>query len=175
MEQFIILLVIGAIAVIKWMLEKSAELREKNRTQERIEQLERDNPPAPPILAPRPVAIPNPDIDIDAAARRLRKALGLPDEDDLPTFRRPVIHPDPLPVQEVEGAPMTDLEQRVVVSPPPLPLTRKPLPSRPAAKVPEVAGPAMRSRLDELLKSREGLRSAILAQEILGTPKGLVF
>lgn len=170
MEQLVILLVVGAIGLIKWVMEKSAEQRAQRETEERIGRLGESESVAHPIQAPRPVASPYPD----AAARRLRNALGLPDESDLPPRRLPVAVPQQtFRVEEIKVVPIGDLERRVVKqSPPVLPKRTPPQPS-PIKEEESMAVP--HSGLDELLRSRAGLRKAILVQEILGTPKGLVF
>ena len=88
MEQLVFLLIIGLIAGIKWLLEKSAEMREQQKTRDRLDRLDR-NQPAPPVVAPRPTA--SPVFDPEAAARKFREALGLPEESELPP-KRPVVH-----------------------------------------------------------------------------------
>ncbi len=173
MDQLVIIIVIAVIGLIKWLMEKSAEQRSKRATSERLDRVERN---APPTIAPRPVAFPLPDPD--AAARRLREALGLPEEHELPP---PVPHPrhEPRPapvfrveeIEEIQILPEVERHVRHVVEAPPLPPLK---PLRKSAAAVEAAPPA-RGGLEELLRSREGLRKAILAQEILGTPKGLVF
>lgn len=172
MEQLVIVIVIAVIGLVKWLMEKSAEQRAKRDTRERIERLERGEEQASPMMAPRPVAYPM--RDPEAAARKLREALGLPEEHELPRPRPLADIPTPASfhIEEVKVIPAADLEQRVVA--PPLPIPAKKLPSK-AATVSRDATYASRAALDDLLRSREGLRSAILAQEVLGTPKGLVF
>jgi hypothetical protein len=169
MEQFIFLLVIGAIAFIKWMLEKSAELREKKKTQERLDRLD-GGQALPPIVAPRPKAFPP---QLEEAERRLREALGLPVESELPPPRKPLPAPA-FRLEEIKAVPAADLEHRTFAPPPPPPIRRAPM-CKAAADKAEAVLPSARTGLDELLRSRDGLRKAILAQEILGTPKGLVF
>lgn len=173
LEQLVILVVLGVVAFVKWLLEKSAELRERDRTEKRLEQLEREQP-APPVLAPRPIARPLPDIE--AAERRLRDALGLPSEPEAPPVKKVQKAPPPVPefvpqTPVIRHAPLADLEQRTVTPA----LSRKRAAFRMPSAKPETPVPAARSGLQDLLGSREGLRKAILAQEVLGTPKGLVF
>jgi len=173
MEQLVILLVIGAAGLIKWALEKSAEQRSKRDTEERLGRLRDSEPVAGPIAAPRP-AFDYPDPD--QAARRLREALGLPAEADLPP-RRPMAAP-PTPstfqVHEVKVVPAIDLERRIVKEVlPSLPKKKSKRPAAPREAQPTAATAS--SSLNDLLRSRDGLRKAILVQEILGTPKGLVF
>lgn len=168
MEQLVIVLLIAVIGLVKWLMEKSAEIRAKRDAAERLDRAE---PPAPPVIAPRPIA--KPLRDSEAAARRLREALGLPEEHELPKPRPvPQEAPPSIPfsVEEIKLVPAGDLERRMVA--PPLPRARVAT-ARPVAKPRET--PPARHPLDDLLRSRDGLRRAILAQEILGTPKGLVF
>jgi hypothetical protein len=182
MEQLVIVLIIGAVSLIKWVMEKSAEARAERETADRIGDASPDVPkaapvrPAHPMQAPRPVA--HPVSDFETAARRLREALGLPEESELPR-----------PVERREESPPAPRKEPVILFERPLPDLRmappierafEPLPEPPIAPRPPAPGPAAEkipatSRLDELLRSRDGLRKAIVVSEILGTPKGLVF
>jgi hypothetical protein len=166
-HQVIFVLVAGAIALAKWLMEKSAEQRKKREMEDRADHLGGSEPVAHPMQAPRPVAPFGPDPDV--VARRLREALGLPAESELPARRVAPAPPPRFQVEEIKVIPAADLEQRVVAAPPPLPPPRVHAPS---ALVKPTASPF---GLEELLRSRDGLRKAILAQEILGPPKGLVF
>lgn len=164
--QLVFVLIIAAISLIKWLMEKSAGQRARRETTERLDEVERAGPVAPPIRAPRPIATPLPDAN--AAARRLREALGLPEETELPPpLSRRLDPPAPVPVTQ----PIVDLERRFVAKIEPPPRAFVPAVRTGAA----VVTTAPRTALDELLHSRDGLRKAILAHEILGTPKGLVF
>jgi hypothetical protein len=184
MEQLVIVLVIAAVSLVKWLMEKSAEQRSQRETAERVEELERQNPrqrpAAPPIRAPRPIA-PSPMSEMEDAARRLREALGLPAESDAPpraprpSKRAPT--PPPLQSKPVESfleraePAVADLERRVAAEPPPRP-ARKPAKRHKVEAAAETTTSA-RMQLDALLHSREGLRQVVLAREILGPPKGL--
>ena len=183
MEQLVIVIIIGAVTLIKWLMEKSAEARAEREMAERVGDPTPDEPkvapprPASPMQAPRPTAYPV--SDFETAARRLREALGLLEESELP---RPVerrTEPPPVPRKEpviLFERPLPDL--RIA---PPIERAFEPLPEpppyvapKPAARKP-IAEKGAASGLDELLRSRDGLRKAILMAEILGTPKGLVF
>jgi hypothetical protein len=182
MDQFVIVLIIAVIGLIKWAIEKSAEKRAQRETAERLDKIERSETPAPPLRAPRPMEQAAPDMD--AAARRLREALGLPVDEELlrPEPQRPPVLPPQPPPRHFQPPPRierkledlaADLERRMMApaaaevapkhQPAPAKERSKPLPDAPSA----------RGTLDELLRSRDGLRKAILVQEILGTPKGL--
>lgn len=193
MEQFVYLLIFAVIGLINWLIQKSQEKREAARQAKAPER------PPSPLQAPRPVT--NPVDELGDVGRKFREALGLPDEAETPkpVARRveapPALPPEPPPplVIDVPGdfeegprKPVilferklreyeADLERRLVeTTPPPPPVVVPPPRPRPAPAA--VASPAASPRpLDELLRSREGLRRAILVQEVLGTPKGLVF
>jgi len=181
MEQLVIVLVIAVVSLVKWLMEKSAEQRSQRETEERIDELERQNPrqspPAPPIRAPRPVASP-PLPDMEEASRRLRKALGLPEESELPRpQRRASAPPPPLPrpvetfLERAEPA-VAQIEEKLI--PPAPPARRAPKPAKHKKSASPAEAPASaRSQLDHLLRSRDGLRQVVLAREILGPPKGL--
>jgi hypothetical protein len=182
-EQLVIVIIIGAVSLIKWLMEKSAEARAAREIAERIGDPTPDEPnvapprPAPPMQAPRPSAYPI--SDFETAARRLREALGLPEESELPrpVERRaePPVAPRKEPVILFER-PLPDLRMA-----PPIERAFEPLPEPPPYVEPQpaprksTADKTAGAGLDELLRSRDGLRKAILMSEILGTPKGLVF
>lgn len=180
MEQLVIVLVIAVVSLVKWLMEKSAEQRSRRETEERVEELERQHPrqqrPAPPIRAPRPVAS-SPMSDMEDAARRLRKALGLPEEADPPRQQRRPATPPPLARPEktfLERAmpAVAEIQEKLV---PPAPPPRRAPESAKHKKPASPAGPAVsaRTQLDHLLRGRDGLRQAMLVREILGPPKGL--
>lgn len=183
MEQLVIILIIGAVSLIKWLMEKSAEARAKADTAARMDETEsspRPRPIATPWDAPRPIASPLPKSPANDAARRLREALGLPPESPLPSCDPRPSQTPPTPtlvVEKKKARPLAeiaaDLERRVVAETKVLP-PRSFVAPAPAVLSSPVVEPA-RTTLNDLLRSREGLRKAILAQEILGTPKGLVF
>ncbi|HEY5705509.1 MAG TPA: hypothetical protein VIS96_08055 [Terrimicrobiaceae bacterium] len=167
MEQLVILLLIALISFINWLVKKSSQLREERKREKGAatsgESLRSEPSPAQPEAEP------------EISMRRLREALGLPEE----------VEPPALPRRT---------EQRV---PPPLPAPPPPLPTRPvashvstapvlehyrsielptrfakpgAAKVEAARGT---SRVRELLGSSGGLRDAVVLSEILGPPRCL--
>jgi len=174
MEQLVILLIIGLISFINWLLQKSAERKAQRKTEERLDHLDR------PVEAEPVEAHPS------AAEERTRKfleALGLPTDAIEPPVER---HPAPPPIPEplIRPAPAPDftpkvnrdLERRLAGE---APAIFRP-PSRPAPKrAPTRHAPTPTSTSDqtlrEALQTPGGLRNAILAREILGTPKGLQF
>jgi hypothetical protein len=174
MEQLVIVLIIGAVSLIKWLMERSADAQVRRNENA---QAERRSASASPYQPPVPVA---PSVDAREAARRLREALGLPPDEEQPP---PVFRQSP-PRRE----PVILFERSLVESEPansaaalPSPFlsaaaaAMMPIAMPPAPEPVPAPRPPARAGLDGLLRSREGLRRAILVQEILGTPKGLVF
>jgi hypothetical protein len=170
MEQLVILLLIALISFINWLVKKSAQLREA-RKQEQGAAKSGDS------LRSEPSRVPEAEPEI--SMRRLREALGLPDEAQPPAL------------------PKRRIEQRVPqpLAPPPLPPALPP--ARPVVshisltpaheeyrfiEMPHRAGKPARSRVEvavspsrirELLGSAGGLRDAVVLSEILGPPKCL--
>jgi len=173
MEQLVIILLIALISFINWLVKKSAELREARKREQGAaktgESLRSEPPPPPPEAEP------------EISMRRLREALGLPDE----------AQPPALPKR---------MEQRVpppLVPPPPPSPPRRPPPARPVIShvpvaraheeyrfiemphrigkpaAPRIEVAASTSRMRELLGSTGGLRDAVVLSEILGPPKCL--
>lgn len=169
MEQLVIILLIALISFINWLVKKSAELREARKREQGAAkggESVKSEPPPPPEAEP------------EISMRRLREALGLPDE----------AQPPALPKR---------MEQRVPppLVPPPLPPPRRPPPARPVIShvavaraheeyrfiemphrigkpaAPRIEVAASTSRLRELLGSTGGLRDAVVLSEILGPPK----
>ena len=170
MEQLVIILLIALISFINWLVKKSAELREARKREQgaaKSGESLRSQPPPPP-----------PEAEPEISMRRLREALGLPDE----------AQPPALPKR---------MEQRVPppLVPPPLLPPRRPPPARPVIShvavapahgeyrfiemphrigkpaAPRIEVAASTSRLRELLGSTGGLRDAVVLSEILGPPK----
>jgi hypothetical protein len=159
MEQLVILVVIALISFINWIIQRSAELREKRK-------LERKNlgiPDANPYHqseAPeaRPALPPQKPVDPAAEMRKLMEALGIPLEEEPPP---PVVHreqPPPLPEPPAPPKPLVIPGPRVAVSPP---------------AVPVPAAPKHSSPLAAALRSQNDLRKAIILREILGPPRAL--
>jgi hypothetical protein len=169
MEQLVIILLIALISFVNWLVKKSAEMREARKREQgaaKSGESLRKEPPPPPEAEP------------EISMRRLREALGLPDE----------AQPPALPKR---------MEQRVPppLVPPPLPPPRRPPPARPVishvavaraheeyrfiemphrigkSAAPRIEVAASTSRLRELLGSTGGLRDAVVLSEILGPPK----
>jgi hypothetical protein len=171
MEQLVIILLIVLISFINWLIKKSAELREARKREQGAAKSGESLRSEPPRLPP--------EAEPEISMRRLREALGLPDE----------AQPPALPKR---------MEQRVPppLAPPPPPPQRPP-PARPVVshvpvappheeyrfielhhRIGKPAGPRIEaaprmSRIRELLGSAGGLRDAVVLSEILGPPKSL--
>jgi hypothetical protein len=192
MEQLVILLLIALISLINWIIQKSKETREKRQLEKRAdttgETVKHGMPESPPVA------------EAETAMRRLREALGLPEEAEPPVIPRraqPEIPPPAPPREPVRLPP-----RREVVTPPPLPeVAKRPavvrvpftpprlehrkfelphlelrkfgLPHRLAKPIAEVEVPGPPSRVRELLTSQGGLRDAVVVSEVLGPPKSL--
>jgi hypothetical protein len=151
MEQLVLLLVIAAISLVNWLIERSAKLREKRRLEK--EAANRGQPP--PVFAPEP---PSPREEIEEHMRRMLESLGVPVEEPRP------MPATPPPVVVFDEPP----------APPPLPKAQPVLP-RPALRRTKAATTAFRPRSPWLsrLSSPQGLREAVVLREILGPPKAL--
>jgi hypothetical protein len=172
MEQLVIILLIALISFINWLVKKSAEMREARKREQGAakggESLRRELPPPP-------------EAEPEASMRRLREALGLPDEAQPPALPKrmeqrvppPLAPPPPPPPSPPRRPPPA----RPVISPVAVARAHEEyrfiaMPHRigkPAAPRIEVA--ASTSRLRELLGSTGGLRDAVVLSEILGPPK----
>jgi len=154
MEQVVILVIIGLISLVNWLIQRSAELREKRKLERNLQGLPEGNPFLPDDA---PSAEP-PRKDPAEEMRKLMEALGVDIEEGSPLREQPLLPPKipPLPAFE---------------SPPPPP----PKPKPPAAKrpVPQASPlPAIpASALSATLRSRSSVRQAIILREILGPPK----
>lgn len=186
MEQLVILLLIALISIINWIIQKSKERREKRKLEKRAD------------ATGEPVAkqAPAPDATgTETAMRRLREALGLPEEAPPPVIPQRA-EPKRLEAERIEPkrgerhvpvpAPSPDR-----LAPPPLPQPeRRPIlvhaPPVPRwqehrrfgslhkiAKPPLSEVPKQSPRIRELLQSQGGLRDAVVLSEILGPPKSL--
>ena len=164
MEQLVILVIIGLISLVNWLIQRSSELREKRRLEQKRMGMPEGVPERGESQEPEPAPQAAP-VDPAAEMRKLMEALGLPVEDEPPVVRRA---PTPPPAPELPPAP------------PPLPMWQpgrsevraSPLPVPAAAPVPKVM-PAIRNRWAGELRSRDGIRRAMVLREILGPPKAL--
>lgn len=164
MEQLVILVIIGLISLVNWIIQRSSEVREKRKLEQKRLGIPEGNPyHSPPEAAPPEPEVRRPAGDPGAEMRRLMEALGLPLEDEPPAVRRAPEPPPPPPL-------------------PPIPAFEKVRPPvrqevRAPAKPAQTAAPAavVTSRPESpwatALRSRGGVRQAIVLREILGPPK----
>ena len=156
MEQLVILVIIGLISLVNWLMQRSAEIKKQRRLEQQGHDLPRESEEVPEAVAPRRAA---PDRDPTVEMRRLMEALGIPMEEEPPALPEPPRAmpdppaPTPAPIQQAP--------------PKPAQLPAQP-PSAPAAST-----AAVRAGLAQALRSREGLREAVILREILGPPKAM--
>ena len=190
MEQLVILLLIALISIINWIIQKSKERREKRKLEKRAD------------ATGEPVAKHGPAPDAtgtETAMRRLREALGLPEEAPPPVIPKraePRVEPERIEPKRMEPkrgehpvpVPAPSRDRSV---PPSLPQPeRKPIavhaPAVPRwqehrrsgflhkmAKPPPPEVSKQSPRIRELLQSQGGLRDAVVLSEILGSPMSL--
>lgn len=178
MEQLIILLIVGAVALAKWYAKKAAGLSE-------------DTPSHRPIT-PVPSQALRPDRQ-ESEEERMRKffeALGVPATTTPPPKVAPPARQPRLPktrarrevpkpaMQEWSPTPVTQARPPAI-EPLPFPETAS-LPPSPAAAEAERPVPAMPTavtlapaNIRSMVQSADSIRAAILLREILGPPRGL--
>ena len=156
MEQVVIIVIIGLISLVNWVMKRSAEIREERKLERQRLGIPEGDPfhsaphqaekPEPPH---RPAIAPSPDM------RRLMEALGLPQEEE-------EAPPNPV-VREAPAPPLP------AYRPPSTPKPRAEKPAAGVAFIPPAAAPV--SPLAAALRSRDGIRQAVVLREILGPPK----
>lgn len=159
MEQLVILIVIGLISLINWLMQRSAELREKRRQERKAmgvpdgttfqEEPEEQAPQRNPLDGRTP----------GDEMRKLMEALGLPVEAEEPQIPQRRLPP---PVPETESAPPVFTPRTEF----------RPSPRKATEVAPSVERRAPHPFL-ATLHSTEGLRKAIVLREVLGAPKAL--
>ena len=154
MEQLVLLLVIAAISLVNWLIERSAKLREQRRREK-----EASNQGQPPPVSSPSFPDPSPREEIEDQMRRMLESFGLPVE-----------APKPIP-QKAE--PVFVFEEPIAPPlPPPRPLAPTP---RPALRRSTETSTSTRTHRvwTSRLSSPQGLREAMVLREILGPPKAL--
>lgn len=160
MEQLVLLLIIAAISLVNWLIEQSGKLREKRRLEKARADHEQDRTASrrmePPPLDPEqpaPAEVGPPE-EPERQLRRMLESFGFPVQEEEtpppPVLAEPPALPKPLPM------------------PKPAVRARRRWESAPATSATTTAHPLVRD-----LRSREGLRRAIVLREILGPPKAL--
>ena len=149
MEQLVLLLVIAAISLVNWLIERSAKLREQRRLQK-----ESANRGQPDSFEEPPVPEASAREELEEHMRRVMESFGMPVEQPKPVFEKP--------------APVVVVEEPAAPPPPPLPVPRSTAPRR-SKKATVAQRP--RSPWVARLATSHGLREAIVLREILGPPK----
>jgi hypothetical protein len=169
MEQLVILVIIGLISLVNWLMQRSAEMKEKRRLERAAQQ---GVPPEP--LVPKP-SFETQEERPDEAMRKLMEALGLPVEEVPPPIPQSSAPPQMEPVFEEAPPPVaTPSFSHKQLSEPPREVFVHEVPQAPQPRrgpaIVEVAKP---SRFRTLLSSKEGLRDAFVLAEVLGKPVSL--
>jgi len=170
MEQVVILLLIVLISLINWLVKKSSELREARKREQGAAKSGGSLRSEPPQL---------PEAEPEISMRRLREALGLPDEAQPPVLPKRVEQRVPPPLAPTPPPPRRPPPARPVISHVPVIPAHEEYrfiemphrigkPDRPRIEVARGS-----SRIRELLGSAGGLRDAVVLSEILGPPKSL--
>ncbi len=150
-QQLVLILIIGAISLFNWLIDKSAKLREKRR----IESLEQNTTPSTSAHLPHPHQ-PQRTNRTEESLREFMEAFGLP----LPV--------EPVPTQPRSTPPTSE---------PPLPhssAVRKNLDLPSTAPIQHQAPGVSRqssNRWGSLLHGRSTTRQAMVLSEILGPPR----
>lgn len=193
MEQLVILLIIGAISLINWLLQKSAE--HKKRRGGGTPSAAPTESFTPPWEEPAPAHRRSDGSSQEEQMRRFFEALGLPPPEEhaaepvvTPSFE---IEPPPIPEPRAQPAPRLVETPRPTgrVFPPPEPEQPSVLAPRPTLRenreMRELAEQFAASERDaasttgtqaafrSLLSDAHGARQAIILQEILNPPRAL--
>lgn len=182
MEQLVLLLLFGAIALIQWLVKKSAEMREQRKSEKQAQWREEQDVFREAREVERPAG--SQSDDPDASMRKLMEALGLPQEAPPPPVpqRQPI--PPPLPQVSATPTPQVRPAQKFADRSSPK-VSEKPaskLPEKPfvaAAKLAKSKPMAAVSEkkpdfsIRELLASPDSLKKAVILSEIIGSPKAL--
>ena len=83
MEQLILILLVALISIINWIVQKSKERREQRKLEKRADATGES-------LKGAPAESPPPETQTETAMRRLREALGLPEEAEPPIIPKRV-------------------------------------------------------------------------------------
>ena len=150
MEQLVILVIIGLISLVNWLVQRSSEIRK----QRKLEREQQGIPEGNPFLPSEEKSAAPARKDPSEEMRRLMEVLGVPVEE---------------PQRESAAPPQLPPAPVFVTAP----SRRKNPPSapKPAAAAPSPQHPASSSRaFSDALRSRAGVRRAVVLREILGPP-----
>lgn len=176
MEQFVILIIIAAISLINWLLQKSAEHKNRRMAQQK----EAEGGGAGDADADEQTARSDegkwaaPEEDL----RKFMEALGLPGEDLPPP---PVVQKhQPPPIPEIITPPQappavakTNAQIRAQASKEMRELAARFQQQAYDIAEPDTGGSSTTNDFREFLQSPKKLRNGIILREILGPPKGL--
>jgi len=155
MEQLVILVIIGLISLVNWLVQRSSEIRE----QRKLEREQQGVPEGNPFLSSEEKSTGPVRKDPSEEMRRLMEVLGVPVEE---------------PPREAAAPPQLPPAPVFVTAP-----SRRKNP--PAARKPATAAPSLQPQhpgssarvFSDALRSRAGVRRAVVLREILGPPIAL--
>lgn len=188
MEQLVILIIIGAISLINWLLQKSAEHKSKRPPGRSATEEGFDGVPAPLESRREPRHEfqqedhrPVPTADPQAELRRFFEAMGLPLEEEpvrpapiTPSFQEPPALPEPpAPIAPAPIAPVVQPTRARSISPREKVSARYAELAKGFARAEQTTEALPTVDFHEFLKSPASLRQAIILREILGPPKAL--
>jgi hypothetical protein len=154
MEQLVILVIIGLIGLVNWLMQRSAEIRERRKEERKRLGIPEGNP-----FHPSESPAPSPK-DPAKEMRRLMEALGVPMEEPEPQFVAPPRIRPAATLPPVFTPPLPKQKSQPQKSP-----VREPVQPHPTAPLTPAVMKAIRSH--------DGIRQAIVLREILGPPKAL--
>jgi hypothetical protein len=154
MEQLVLLLVIAAISLVNWLIEKSGKLREQRRLEKA--RADREETPSRTVEAREEPTLQQPPEEPERQLRRMLESFGFPVQEE-----EPAAEPPPVITRQPPSLP------------PAPPATPTPRPRRRRETAAASIAPAIRHPLLRDLRSRDGLRRAVVLREILGPPKAL--
>jgi hypothetical protein len=191
MEQLVILLIIGAISLINWLLQKSAEHKQRRGGQDGPEETSRDTEISGWEESVSPTAGQQDSTTQEEQMRRFFEALGLPSPQESP--QEPVITPsfeteppplpNPAPARRAAAKPASAPSFLTPSATSPTMVAKPTL--RENREMKELAAKFEASELDaasttgtqavfrNLLADPHGARQAIILQEILNPPRAL--
>jgi len=156
-QQLVILVIIGLISLVNWLMQRSAEIREKRKHEREAQGIPEGNP-FQPADEPAPAA---PRQNPGEGMRKLMEALGVPIEEPPQRLWKESAQPQRYsePPALVEALPKPK---------PPAPPAQAQCPAPALAQHPASAGAISHS-----LRSCASVRQAIVLREVLGPPRAL--
>ncbi len=147
-QQIVIIVIIGLISLVNWLMKRSAEIREERKLErERLGIPEGDPFHPESQRAENPASQPSP---LEAPSHDMRRLM------------------EALPTPAVRQVTPRGLPPPPSCQPPP---ARKPRVENPNSQAFAIPHAATATPLSLALRSRDGIRQAIVLREILGPPK----